>query len=529
MNYLINWTFLNFFIKLQWGLNFNYMSASTKLFDLIKSLSQSERGYIKKSIFNKKGEDAMYLRLFDLIHDLEEYDEDKFLLKHKKEKFVKNFSKNKNQLYNVILKRLSRYYENSSIEIQIKETIAQGIVLYKKGLFQLSSEQFEKALHMALENEEYASSFEICIHLTRVHGYGINGIEEDKKSLMRELIDNLNKEYKLYDLNNQIRDLLFIDYSTSIENRNKVLNIINNPALDTIGNEDGIKLQLRKLMIKSHGYHILHEDIKHREAKQEYYNIVTKNEIFKKNNPEYHLVATINLINSNLKFKDFKNVDLLLNELKNIDASDNSQMNFMKWNGYYLLVLMYENISGNYSKDKNDIEEILKWVEENKHRMSDYYSIEFNHLLFNRHFITEKYKECIPFINNLKNTKSEFRKDQQLASKIHLLVLHYELKNYALIEYLIRSVYREFMKYENELESEKYILRWMQKLIKKINNKETLKSALLELKDKMHKMENNQQWTPLDSLKLFIIWMNSKIEEKSMIDIIKEEKKELAK
>src|SRR5688572_14194075 len=86
------------------------MNYKTHLFNLIKSMQASEKGYFKKyaSRYDQKGE-SDYIRLLNAMDELDEYDEKKIKEKLKKEAFVKHLSVTKAYLFDIILEALSSY------------------------------------------------------------------------------------------------------------------------------------------------------------------------------------------------------------------------------------------------------------------------------------------------------------------------------------------------------------------------------------------------------------------------------------
>ena len=80
------------------------MKPSTELFQLIKSLTKSEKRYFKLSSSLQSGE-KNYLKLFEAIELQNEYDEEAIKEQFKAETFIKHLPSEKNHLYNLILKR----------------------------------------------------------------------------------------------------------------------------------------------------------------------------------------------------------------------------------------------------------------------------------------------------------------------------------------------------------------------------------------------------------------------------------------
>ncbi len=130
------------------------------LFQLIKSLSSSEKGYVKKYCA-KNGAGAAYLKLFDAVEKQVVYDEEAIKKRFKKEKFVNQFSVAKNYLIKAILKSLRSYHAESSKNIQVHELLLEIEILHGKRLAGLSQKLLRKAKKIALESELYNHYAEI--------------------------------------------------------------------------------------------------------------------------------------------------------------------------------------------------------------------------------------------------------------------------------------------------------------------------------------------------------------------------------
>ena len=85
------------------------------LFQLIQSMSSSEKRYFKRNALIAKDADANYLKLFDALNKMQEYDEAAL----KKKPFVKHFASERKYLYEAILRSLRNYCKEESIRTQI--------------------------------------------------------------------------------------------------------------------------------------------------------------------------------------------------------------------------------------------------------------------------------------------------------------------------------------------------------------------------------------------------------------------------
>jgi hypothetical protein len=109
-------------------------SASTFLFDLIKSLTNSEKRYFTLYCQRHFSEDNHSLRLFQSIAKQNEYNETKALRETGLAK--NNFAVQKNILYNQILAALIQYDTAGSLAMQMQQDIFACQKLMQKGLIQ---------------------------------------------------------------------------------------------------------------------------------------------------------------------------------------------------------------------------------------------------------------------------------------------------------------------------------------------------------------------------------------------------------
>ncbi len=138
------------------------------LFQLVKALSVSEKGYVKKYCA-KNGASPVYLKLLDAIDNQEVYDEDKLKHKFKKEKFVKQFSVAKNYLAKSIMRSLRAYHSDSSNNIQVHELLLEIEILYNKRLLGLCEKMLKKAKKIVEDAQLYHHVQELCFWDFRLH------------------------------------------------------------------------------------------------------------------------------------------------------------------------------------------------------------------------------------------------------------------------------------------------------------------------------------------------------------------------
>src|ERR1700749_4471972 len=94
------------------------MSANN-LYLLIKSLTSTEKGYIKKQAgVHVIGRQNKYIKIFEAIDRQKEYNEKEIVKKFKNDPILNNFAVAKNYLFRFILKCLESYHSNVKSELR---------------------------------------------------------------------------------------------------------------------------------------------------------------------------------------------------------------------------------------------------------------------------------------------------------------------------------------------------------------------------------------------------------------------------
>ena len=131
------------------------------------------------------------------------------------------------------------------------------------------------------------------------------------------------------------------------------------------------------------------------------------------------------------------------------------------------------------------------------------------------------YEKALEYLNQwLSLPKSVEREDLQSLARILNLIIHYEMDNTMLLEYLFRSTYRYLKKRNRAFEFEKKVLSFIQKAVK-IQDRKELKKAFQNLKKDFEKLSE----IPSENIMLqyfdFISWAESKIQNQPFSEIIK--------
>jgi hypothetical protein len=173
--------------------------ASPALFELINSMSKSEKRYFK--LFASRhtiGEENNYIRIFDFIDSQESFDDEEIHHHFKGEAFLNKFSITKNRLYDQIMKSLDSFHSGASIDAQIYKLLHGAQILYNKGLYDHTKRQLTSADKLAKKHNRNILIQEIAIQqkkLIETEGYKNHNLEDLEKIRIEDYENNLRGRY----------------------------------------------------------------------------------------------------------------------------------------------------------------------------------------------------------------------------------------------------------------------------------------------------------------------------------------------
>ena len=147
------------------------MKPTHDLFDLVRSLTKSEKRFFKLQSSLQAGE-KNYVRLFDLLEKMDHYDEDFVKESFKGELFLKHLPSEKNHLFKLILKALRSYHGESTVRSVLKQALKNVDILHKKGLFEECKKELKRA-------KKLATAYEFFYYLFEIISWQKNLLEED--------------------------------------------------------------------------------------------------------------------------------------------------------------------------------------------------------------------------------------------------------------------------------------------------------------------------------------------------------------
>ncbi|RLJ61595.1 hypothetical protein CLV86_2618 [Lacinutrix venerupis] len=498
------------------------------LFALVKSLNKSEKRQFKLYV-GRLGvnSDSKFLNLFTVLDRLKNYDET-FILKSTKIK-KQQLANVKAHLYKQLLISLKLNPSHQNIRSQIREQLDFASILYHKGLYKQSLKILDKAKELAITNEEKNMAFEI-VELEKVieSQYITRSISSraDELTIQAKELSSQNViASKLSNLSLQLYSVILkTGYVKNKTESNKVTKYFNSRLPEFNLKESGFREKL--WYYKAHlWYSFLLQDFlncykfasKWVDLFNQYPNMVHLNPVFylKGNN---YLLESLFFISNKKKF------DKKLNNFIKITGNPS----FPKDENVASLVFLYTNfhninthfIDGSFNEGLQLIPEIENELVEFDTRIDAHHKMVFYYKFASLHFGAGNNKECIKYLNFIISNKSlSMREDLLCFSRVLNLVAHYEAGLDYHLEVLLRSTYKFLIKMNDLHEVQKEMIKFIRGL--QDIYPQDLKNAFQELHKKLKVFENHpferRAFLYLD----IISWLESKIEDKPVGEIIR--------
>ena len=132
----------------------------------------------------------------------------------------------------------------------------------------------------------------------------------------------------------------------------------------------------------------------------------------------------------------------------------------------------------------------------------------------------EKYVECIFYLEKIINNKNlSMREDLMCFARLLSLIAHYELGNDYYLENQLKNTYKFLLKMNDLHEVQKEIMRFM----KNLNSiyPSDIKKEFIKMRERFIELENNTYEKRAFLYLDIISWLESKIENRKISDIIK--------
>lgn len=504
------------------------MRASAELFELIKSLSKSEKRFFKLHSALQSGE-KNYLRLFDFVDSMEVYDEDEVQRHFKGEKFIKHLPSEKNHLYKLILKSLRSFHGENSVSSILKQEIKNIEILYNKALFHECSKFLVRAKKLAIEYEKFYYLFELINWEKTLleEAYEQGEFTKDLDGLIREEMDVLERLRNLAAYHALYAKINYVfrsgGYARTDENKAIVNEIVNHPLIK--GKNTALSKRAASICYYTQGFcNMAGGDYataieKFRRVKEILDALphlradLSKRYVRTLGNLSMCLIDTSEINEAKQLIEEMRK----LRDTKGFDTQD-VQLSIFRHCALADLQLCHK--TGDFKKGVRDVEAMLRHLADYEGALHKEQELIFFYQVAYIYFGAGEFSKALHWINKLLNdNETTLRQDIYSYVRLFNLVIHYEMGHVDLLEYTIKSTLRFLAKRQRAHDLERMIIDKFKKLIRARSTAQK-QEAFLAFRNELRKFEGSQSDVVLRFFD-FSKWLDAKIENISFAEMVR--------
>ncbi|HJU46261.1 MAG TPA: hypothetical protein VJ647_05710, partial [Chitinophagaceae bacterium] len=432
--------------------------SADSLFQLVKSLEKSEKRNFKLyATRNSATEDLKIIQLFDALDKMETYDEE-LLLKKTPDIKKQQLSNMKAHLTRQILSSLRLLNNESNIDIQLHEQMDYARILYNKGLYLQSLKMLDKMKEHARAHHQLTFLLQAVFFEKKIEALHITRSMQDRAELLAQEADDVQRSLTMIGTLSNLSLQLYSWYIKNGHARNE------KDEKDVERYFEGrLSFDLREVtdfyarlyLYQSYcWYAFIRQDfLLYYRYTQKWVDLFTREPHMIAIETAHYIKGLHNLVNAHFGLQNYAKFNEVLDIFERFTASDivaNHENNRIQVFVYlYTARINRHFMEGTFTAGL----ELIPEIEEQLRRYSIYLDrhrvLVFYYKIASLLFGSGDHERTIDYLNKIINWKMDLRTDLQCYSRLLHLIAHYELGNYDLLEYLIKSVYRFMAKMEN--------------------------------------------------------------------------------
>lgn len=489
---------------------------STRLYDLIHSLSRSEKRYF--TIFASRhviGSSNKYIQLFEVLAHQETFDPQTAQAAIYAQPVQTNkFLELSRYLYKLILKSLRSYHQSSSVRMQVQNLIQNIEILYKKSLYSQCREQLKKAHKLTQQYELHLLELEL-LHWQKKLAYAESNVpllraelpqlvQAEQKHL--EAYQSLSTYWKLFfDMYIHVRQYAVV---RDPERLAHLQEFMQHHALQKIMYTDYFQIQLLYKRIYSLYFFSIGDAERYYTDNKALLAFAQKHWNQVKEDPTQYISIITNLVYSCVYLHRYHELPTYLDLFKSVPITSlDDQIKIT--NQYHLNKLHLYTQNGDFQAGYPFIQKVEKARNKLPQRLyeASYFTL-YGYICFG----AQAFEEALDWFNRLLDVaKEEQRSDLQTLARVMRLIIHLELDHHLLLEYLQRNTYRYLRKRDRLFAFERHIIRFVQQA-RQAPNKRARQTLYQGLKQQLQKVKDDPNEKVVFQYFDFMTWVDAKIQ-----------------
>ena len=503
--------------------------STDALFQLIHSLQKSEKRNFKLYVQrNSSNNDLKVVQLFDAIDKMPVYDESALISKTAslKKQQLPNI---KAHLYKQILGSLRLLESNENIDIQLHEQTDFARILYNKGLYHQSLKVLDKIKELARINNQINFLVEVLIMEKKIETLHITRSMQDRADALTNEVDITNmhlvRQTRLSNLALQLYSWYIKNgLARNINDEKEVADYFQRHLTSEISSPEGFYEKLYYSQSYCWYAFIRQDFLMYYRHTHKWVNLFEEQPFMIKIETGNYIKGLHNLLNAHFNLRNYAGFEKTLLMLENFSKSDIVKLNdnnrIQVFVYLYIAKLNQHFLEGTFQEGLEIVGEITGQLKEYELYLDQHRTLVFYYKIASLYFGAGDYDSAIDYLNKIINWKVTLRNDLQCYARLLHLIAHYELGNFQLLEYLIKSVYRFMAKMQNLSLVEEEIFKFLRTSF--YLSARRLKPEFEKLLNTIKQLESSKFETRAFAYLDIISWLESKVYDKPVEEVIRE-------
>jgi hypothetical protein len=493
------------------------------LHELIHSLSPTERRYFKLHALPGGGQpDSNSMRLFEVLLAQPSYDAAALRQAFAQDPMARHLSSEKNYLYRLILRSLRAMNAEGNHRTQIRTQIENAILLFERGLYAQCQKALRRGRKLCEETENYLYLLEILSwerRLWKIRNDKGRQVIADALILSQiHCLDKLRHTYSYYNLYDRMFLLTHQKFDLRAQpDHPEWQAILTDPLLHDMQLADSFEARQfywqcqawRQQLAGDHA--LLYQAHKENVAWWECHPAMLATETTR------YVVTLSNLLHAMSLVGRYDEFPAVFAKIRNVSPSHLHGDIQILQTLYYYELLYYLN-KAEWEIARGIANEAVAFLRQAGDRVATGRRLAFSYNLCILYFLDADFKMALHWVNEIIQTSgSEIREDIQHFARILVILIHFELGNWEILEYLHRSSYRYLFERKQLAPYEKCLMHALKQLMALAEPSaqvvifRRLRSELLQIFD---------QQQPGPGIQELNCWLDAKITQRPMKEVM---------
>ncbi len=503
--------------------------SADALFQLIHSMQKSEKRNFKLYVQrNTSNNDLKIVQLFDAIDKMKDYDEKDLITKTTSIK-REQLSNMKAHLYRQILASLRLLESNENIEIQLHEQLDHAWILYNKGLYLQSLKILDRIKEIAKANNQISSLTETIFLEKKIEALHITRSMQDRAESLTNEANTANEKLvnvtKLSNLALQLYSWYIKNGHARNENDERIIeSYFEAHLMDGIISPEGFYQSLYYNQSYCWYAFIRQDFLLYYRYAQKWVDLFNREPAMIEIETANYIKGLHNLLNAHFNLRNhpafIKTLQLFekFSDANIVNQNYNNRIQVFVY--LYIAKINRHFLDGTFKEGLKIVPEIMHQLNEYNIYLDNHRVLVFYYKIASLYFGAGDYDTSINYLNKIINWKVDLRTDLQCYARLLHLIAHYEIGNFQLLEYLIKSVYRFMAKMQNLSLVEEEVFKFLKKSFYLSAKK--LKPEFEKLLNTIKQFETSKFETRAFAYLDVISWLESKVYDKPVYEIIRE-------